>query len=76
MVFSFTGDKEVIMRGNITEGKNRRKNEVRGFIPGKDNDEIVRTIVAITEKGVSHAKVKRKKDGSLSISAVSEKQVS
>ena len=41
-----------------------------------DNDKIVEQLVAITEQGENHAKVKRKKDGSLCISAVSEKQIS
>ena len=37
---------------------------------------IVEQLVAITEQGENHAKVKRKKDGSLCISAVSEKMIS
>ena len=44
--------------------------------PGVDNDRIVAQLVAITEKDGAHAKVKRRKDGSLSISAVLEKVVS
>ena len=61
--------------GKVVKRRDRGKQEVRGFIPGQDNDEIVKTLVAITEHGENHAKVKRKKDGSLSISAVSEKLV-
>ncbi len=51
------------------------KKEGKGFRSGVDNDRIVEQLVAITEQGENHAKVKRKKDGSLSISAVSEKLV-
>ncbi len=54
----------------------KRKKEGKGFRPGVDNDKIVEQLVAITEQGETHAKVKRKKDGSLCISAVSEKMVS
>ena len=57
----------------IQSGKSRK--EGKGFRPGVDNDKIVEQLVAITEQGENHAKVKRKKDGSLSISAVSEKLV-
>ena len=52
------------------------KKEGKGFRPGVDNDRIVEQLVAITEQGENHAKVKRKKDGSLCISAVSEKIIS
>ena len=52
------------------------KKEAKGFRPGVDDDEIIAKLVAITEHEGTHAKVKRKKDGSLSISAVSEKLVS
>lgn len=55
-------------------GKSRK--EAKGFRPGVDNDKFVEQFVAITEHGENHAKVKRKKDGSLCISAVSEKMVS
>ena len=55
-------------------GNSREKG--KGFRPGVDNDKIVEQLVAITEQGENHAKVKRKKDGSLSISAVSEKMIS
>ena len=54
-------------------GNSREKG--KGFRPGVDNDKIVEQLVAITEQGENHAKVKRKKDSSLSISAVSEKLV-
>ena len=62
--------------GKVVKQTDRGKQEVRGFIPGQDNDEIVKTLVAITEQGETHAKVKRKKDGSLCISAVSDKMLS
>ena len=57
----------------MQSGKSRK--EGKGFRPGVDNDKIVEQLVAITEQGENHAKVKRKKDSSLSISAVSEKLV-
>ena len=47
--------------GKVVKQTDRGKQEVRGFIPGQDNDEIVKTLVAITEQGETHAKVKRKK---------------
>ena len=37
--------------GKVVKQTDRGKQEVRGFIPGQDNDEIVKTLVAITEQG-------------------------
>ena len=47
----------------------------KGFVPGVDNDRIISHLVEITAQGEHHAKVKRRKDGSLSIISVSEKMV-
>ena len=56
--------------------ENKRKNQPRGLQPGVDDEKIISQLVAITAKGENHAKVRRTKDGRLSISAVSEKMVS
>ena len=47
-----------------------------GLLPGPDNDRIVKLLVAITSRDEYHAKVRRRRDGSLSIIAVYEKRVS
>ena len=44
----------------------------KGFRPGPDNNQIVERLIAITAKDENHAKVRRRKDGCLIISAVSE----
>ncbi len=56
-------------------GKSRSRKEPRAFNPGVDNEEIVRKLVAITACAENHAKVRRRKDGRLVISAVIEKLV-
>lgn len=48
----------------------------KGFRPGPDNNQIVERLIAITAKDENHGKVRRRKDGCLIISAVSEKLVS
>ena len=53
----------------------KSKKDTKGLRPGVDNDEIVAKLVAITAQNENHAKVKRRKDGSLVISAVSERLV-
>ncbi|MER2151861.1 MAG: hypothetical protein ABS900_09625 [Candidatus Limivicinus sp.] len=50
--------------------------ESPGLLPGKDNDRIVSQLVAITRQDEHHAKVRRRKDGSLSIISVSERTIS
>jgi hypothetical protein len=55
---------------------NNEKKEPRSFKPGPDNKAIVDRLVSITAHSENHAKVRRRKDGSLVISAVFEKMVS
>ena len=55
--------------------ENKSKNQTRGLMPGVENDKIVSQLVEITARGENHAKVRRTKDGRLSISAVSERMV-
>ena len=57
-------------------GKSKSRKEPRAFNPGVDNEEIVNKLVAITACAENHAKVRRRKDGKLVISAVNEKMVS
>ncbi len=56
--------------------ENKSKNQPRGLLPGVDDEKIISQLVEITSKSENHAKVRRTKDGRLSISAVSERMVS
>ena len=57
-------------------GKSKSRKEPRAFNPGVDNEEIINKLVAITACAENHAKVRRRKDGKLVISAVNERMIS
>ena len=52
------------------------KKEPKCFKPGPDNKAIIDRLVSITARSENHAKVRRRRDGSLVISEVTEKMVS
>lgn len=65
------------LQGRNEEAEMEKNREgPKGFRPGPDNNQIVERLIAITAKDENHAKVRRRKDGCLIISAVSEKLVS